>query len=213
MPEVIEIVDRRGSTYPENLGRQVSPASSINELELRLLLERHWPNTSEKVFREAVSRAAPVIAREAKRSTLFRDLTGRLRRSVRIQRRKTDAGDFVNIVAGGPLAPHAHFVEFGTRDRYTKHGRAKRHSDRLYGVLRLIDRLGRRTHRKIRLRHKEKIDKQAKFRGRAPERAFLFIAAQRGVGQLSQKVVNYLRQRLAKELGLDTRKVRGTRRR
>lgn len=209
----IELVDVRGTTYPENLGRQVSNVTSINELELDLLLRRYWPNSSADVLREGVNRTAPIVAREARKSTLFRDRTGALRKSIRVQRRKTDAGIFVNVVAGGPRAPHAHFLEFGTKDRYTKSGRKQRLGERVYGLLRLVDRLGRRTSRTIRLQHKEKRDREARYRGRVRERAFLFTAAVRSIARVEKSVVRYLRRRLAERLGLDTGKVRGKRRR
>lgn len=209
----IELVDVRGTTYPEHLGRQVSNVVSINELELDLLLRRYWPNTSADVLREAVNKAAPIVAREARKSTRFRDRTGALRRSVRVQRRKTDAGVFVNVVAGGPRAPHAQFIEFGTKDRFTKSGRAQNLADRVYGVLRLVDRLGRRTSRTIRLQHKETRHHRAKYRGRVEETAFLFIAAARSIRRMEASVIRFVRRRLARQLGKDTPKVRGKRRR
>lgn len=206
----IEIVDERGSGF---LGRPTGPLTSINELELGDLLQRYWPRTSADVLREAIGRGAPVIAREARRATEFANHTGRLRRSIRVRKNRNDARDFVSIVAGGPRAPHGHFIEFGTRDRYTRSGRKQSLARRIYEKIALTDRRGRRTTRTVRRQEKERRERGAKFRGRVSVRAFLYNAARRGIRRLERSVVNFVRRKLARALGQDTPKVRGKRRR
>lgn len=210
MPDTpFEFIDTRGSRHPELAHLEIGGVRSpqIDELELETLLRRFWPNAGFRVLREAISKTAPLVARAARRTSLFRDKTGLLRKSIRIQRRKTTYGVFTNIVA---KAPHAHFVEFGTKDRYTKTGRAQAKGTRVYGLLRLVDRLGRRTSRTIRLSHKEDRPEDSLYRGKAPETAFLFRSATGALLNFQEGVVNYVRKQALEEFRKEAAKVSGT---
>ena len=57
--------------------------------------------------------AAKVIADRARITTEFRDITGRLRASIKPRVRKLQVGAQVSAIAGGPGAMQSHLVELG----------------------------------------------------------------------------------------------------
>lgn len=70
-----------------------------------------------------LAEAAKVPRKEARRKNRgFEDQTGRLRRSVKIQRRRLRGRRFVNIVAGGKGARQALIIDEGTGPRFKRSG-------------------------------------------------------------------------------------------
>lgn len=70
-----------------------------------------------------LAEAAKVPRREARRKNRgFVDQTGRLRRSVKVQRRRIRGRRFVNIVAGGKGARQALVIDEGTGPRFKRTG-------------------------------------------------------------------------------------------
>ena len=59
-------------------------------------------------------KAANMIARDAKSTRLFKDVSGKLRSSIRVERSRYRGGGYL-VWVGGPSAPYAPKVEFGRR--------------------------------------------------------------------------------------------------
>lgn len=70
---------------------------------------------------EALMTAARPLESAMRSTTAFADQTGRLRRSIGTVEAKTRG---VAMVKVGARAPHAHLVEFGTKERHTATGKS-----------------------------------------------------------------------------------------
>ena len=85
-------------------------ASDLERLGTEL---QNYPRRARPVFQIGVRAAADVVVREAKRTTAFRDRTGRLRRGIT---HVPDPADPLGriVTVRGPAMRYAGFVEHGT---------------------------------------------------------------------------------------------------
>lgn len=78
---------------------------------------------AQEIVDPALAEAAKIPRKEARiRGRGFEDQTGRLRRSVKVQRRRRHGRRFVNVVAGGRGARQALLIEEGTTTRFKRSG-------------------------------------------------------------------------------------------
>lgn len=68
----------------------------------------------EILLRPATRASAEVIANKAKQTTAFRDRTGKLRASIRVEQGGRDQEFTARAVAGGGEVDYAPYVEYGT---------------------------------------------------------------------------------------------------
>lgn len=67
---------------------------------------------------EVAEAGAQKIASDMRSTTLFKDKTGNLRKSIAVHKSRFKGGGYVV----GAWAPHAHLIEFGTTERFQKTG-------------------------------------------------------------------------------------------
>lgn len=90
----------------------MSRRNSLVRAEARVELPANFDVPGLNAFVEMnLLRLAGEIAAEAKATSAFRDRTGNLRKSIKVQRKRIDGEDAVIVRA---TSPHAHLVEYGT---------------------------------------------------------------------------------------------------
>jgi HK97 gp10 family phage protein len=96
---------------PHAQGRTFSSIMGLEDVKLLLkILESDVPIEYERVLRKYGER----IEASAK-SKITHEVTGKLKKSIRLKQVFTEKKKRVSIIAGGKAAPHAHLVEFGHR--------------------------------------------------------------------------------------------------
>lgn len=142
--------------------------------------------TATEIVDKALKGAAAIPVREAKAGSGgrgFRDKTGRLRQSIKVQKVRKYGRNHWNIIAGGASAPHAHLIERGTDYRFAARTRQ-------------INRI--RAGRKSKFGTFDRLErKHVTSRGRVEGRDFLSGAVEENRREMLNFVVGYGRSRLA----------------
>jgi len=110
----------------------MSRRNSLVRAEARVELPDNFDVPGLNAFVEAnLMKIAGEIAAVAKATSAFRDRTGNLRKSIKVQKKRIDGEDAVVVRA---TSPHAHLVEFGTvGPRTSKRKDGKMFLDGVYG--------------------------------------------------------------------------------